>query len=374
MALWEEAMPFLVAAVRADGAAVLAGVPDTEVDTAAGVGRRLLWGILGGQVAGARLPELLAPLAASPDDAGVLDALGGEVAAALHDDAHLQVSAAQTLTGFYRREIEAGSTEAMVQLGDFLRTQDDLDGARAAYQQAIDCGDVRAMLRLARLLRGDVGDAEGARGWFQRVIDGGDAKAAAEASVDLGHLLVMFQHDGDGARAAFQQAIDSGHAECAPDGHLAPADSGAAGDGLMGLLGDYDGIVASGERSWSARISVQVGDPGSAVMKGAGIITSLAAQAGMPHWPAVRVEAVRDDVLDEDLARSQLPELVSVPEAAAILGVSPQRVHQLATQHAEFPQPAYELKVGRLWFRAGIEAFAERERKPGRPALARAAG
>jgi hypothetical protein len=144
----------------------------------------------------------------------------------------------------------------------------------------------------------------------------------------------------------------------APDGHLAPADSGAAGDGLMGLLGDYDGIVASGERSWSARISVQAGDPGSAVMKGAGIITSLAAQAGMPHWPAVRVEAVRDDVLDEDLARSQLPELVSVPEAAAILGVSPQRVHQ----------------VGRLWFRAGIEAFAERERKPGRPALARAAG
>lgn len=40
MALWEEAMPFLVAAARAYGTGVLAGAPD--VDTAAGVGRGLL--------------------------------------------------------------------------------------------------------------------------------------------------------------------------------------------------------------------------------------------------------------------------------------------------------------------------------------------
>src|ERR1039457_5409949 len=115
VALWEEAMPFLVAAVRADGAAVLAGAPDAEGDTATGVGRRLLWEVFGGQAAGARLPEALAALAASPDDAGVLDALGDVVAAALYDDPDLQASVVETLTGFYRREIEAGSTEAMVQ-------------------------------------------------------------------------------------------------------------------------------------------------------------------------------------------------------------------------------------------------------------------
>jgi hypothetical protein len=47
VALSEEVMPFLVAAVRADGAAVLAGAPDAEADTAAGVGRRLLWEVFG---------------------------------------------------------------------------------------------------------------------------------------------------------------------------------------------------------------------------------------------------------------------------------------------------------------------------------------
>jgi hypothetical protein len=128
-------MPFLVAAIRADGGAVLAGAPDAEADAAAGVGRRLLWGIFGGEAAGARLPEPLAALVASPDDAGVLDALGDEVAAALHDVPRLQASVVEMLTGFYRREIEAGSSEAMVQMGDFLRTQDDLDGARAVYRR-----------------------------------------------------------------------------------------------------------------------------------------------------------------------------------------------------------------------------------------------
>lgn len=44
VALWEELMPFLVAAVRAHGAAVVAGALDAEADTAAGVGRRVLWG------------------------------------------------------------------------------------------------------------------------------------------------------------------------------------------------------------------------------------------------------------------------------------------------------------------------------------------
>ena len=252
-------MPFLVAAVRAYGAAVLAGAPDAEADTAAGVGRRLLWEVLGGQAAAARLPEPLAALVASPDDAGVLDALGDVVAAALYDDPDLQASVVETLTGFYRREIEAGSTEAMVQLGDFLRTQDDLDGARAAYQQAIDCGDVHAMLSLARLLRGDVGNAEGARGWFQRAIDGGDAEVAAEAMVDLGHLLVMFQHDADGARAAFQQAIDSGHAEWAPAamvglGHLLRRQGDSAG-----ARAAYQQAVDSGHADWAANALVMLG-------------------------------------------------------------------------------------------------------------------
>ena len=97
------------------------------------------------------------------------------------------------------------------------------------------------------------------------------------------------------------------------------------------------------------------------------MIEALAVKAGMPAWPAVRVEAVRQDVLAEQLAHPSLPDLVSAPEAADILGVKPQRIHQLVTEHGDFPEPAYELRAGKLWLRAAIEAFAQRKRQPGRP-------
>ena len=260
MALWQEVMPFLAAAVRAYGAAVLAGAPGAEADTQAGVGRRLLRVVLGGQAAGGPLPELLATLVASPDDSGARQALGDGVAAALDDDPQLKAEVIEILTGFYRRESAARSTEAMVQQGDLLRTLDDLDGARAAYQQAVDGGDVPAMLSLAHLLMADLGDAEGAQAWFRRAIGSGNAAVAAEALVELGHLLVLFQRDTEAARVAFQQAIDSGHPEWAPAGmvglgHLLRKQGDSAG-----ARAAYQQAVDSGDPDCAAEALVMLGD------------------------------------------------------------------------------------------------------------------
>jgi hypothetical protein len=48
--------------------------------------------------------------------------------------------------------------------------------------------------------------------------------------------------------------------------------------------------------------------------------------------------------------------------------VSTQRLHELATGKAGFPEPIYELRTGKLWLRSAIEAFGRQwERKPGRP-------
>jgi hypothetical protein len=142
----------------------------------------------------------------------------------------------------------------------------------------------------------------------------------------------------------------------------------AAADRLMDLLAGYDGIVSAGAGAWDATISIQATGPGEAVLLGAELIAAQAVKAGMPHWPAVRLEVVRQDILDAENARPTLPELVSGPEAAEILGVSPQRLHELAAGHAGFPEPMYELRAGKLWLRDAIEAFAMRwERKPGRP-------
>ena len=141
----------------------------------------------------------------------------------------------------------------------------------------------------------------------------------------------------------------------------------AATDGLMDLLEDYDGVVSSGPGSWDAIVTIPANDPRDAAEEAARMIEALAAKAGMPAWSAVRVEAVRQDVLAEQLARPSLPDLVSAPEAADILGVKPQRIHQLVIEHGDFPEPAYELRAGKLWLRAAIEAFAQRKRQPGRP-------
>ena len=74
-------------------------------------------------------------------------------------------------------------------------------------------------------------------------------------------------------------------------------------------------------------------------------------------------------MLDAANARPTLPELVSLlPEAAELLGVSPQRVREISANHAGFPAPMCELATGKLWLEEAIDAFAQPwERKPGRP-------
>jgi hypothetical protein len=139
-------------------------------------------------------------------------------------------------------------------------------------------------------------------------------------------------------------------------------------DDYMDAVAAYDGVVGGGRDLWDARISVQAEDAAHASMTGAEVVRELAVKAGLPDWPLVRVEATQHDVLDEQLAWPNYPDLVSGPEAAELLGVSRQRLHQLAHEHADFPEPLYRLRVGPLWVRSGIEAFGRRwERKPGRP-------
>jgi hypothetical protein len=153
----------------------------------------------------------------------------------------------------------------------------------------------------------------------------------------------------------------------APAGVLHAAVEDPAADRLMDLLEDHDGVVSAGTSSWSATVSIQAPSSSEAARDGVALVESLAAEAGMQPWPAVRLEAVRQDILEAENARPTLPELVSAPEAADILHVTPQRLHQLAAENAAFPEPMYELRTGKLWLRAAIEAFATRERKPGRP-------
>ena len=107
----------------------------------------------------------------------------------------------------------------------------------------------------------------------------------------------------------------------------------------MDLLAAHDGVVSAGGGAWSATVSVQAEQARSAADMGGALIEGQAAEAGLPGWPVVRLEAVRQDVLDAENERPTLPALVSAPEAAEILGVSAQRVHELAAAIPGFPKP-----------------------------------
>lgn len=60
---------------------------------------------------------------------------------------------------------------------------------------------------------------------------------------------------------------------------------------------------------------------------------------------------------DVDSEIADLPECVGVGEAASILGVSKQRVAQLA-QRPDFPEPAFRLRATPVWREADIRQFA----------------
>lgn len=84
------------------------------------------------------------------------------------------------------------------------------------------------------------------------------------------------------------------------------------------------------------------------------------------------IEAVVEDRYLATANEPTVPELVSSVEAGEILGVSRQRIAQLAGSHARFPKPLYELRTGPLWTRTAIDWFATNvERRPGRPSSTR---
>ena len=96
-------------------------------------------------------------------------------------------------------------------LGALLSGAGDVEGARAAYQRAVDTSDSElapyAALNLGSMLA-EHGDVEGARAAYQRAIDSGGPELSPLASLNLGILLARHS-DIEGARAALEVAIHS---------------------------------------------------------------------------------------------------------------------------------------------------------------------
>ncbi len=91
----------------------------------------------------------------------------------------------------------------------------------------------------------------------------------------------------------------------------------------------------------------------------------------MPSHAARMTCAVSLDntqVSEQDCAMTH--HLVGATEAAEVLGVTRQRIHQLASQ-PEFPKPEVELTAGKVWRREDVERWMKehRDEAPGPKAL-----
>jgi hypothetical protein len=84
-------------------------------------------------------------------------------------------------------------------------------------------------------------------------------------------------------------------------------------DAAMGVFTDltqpYDGsIIASAEPPrWTATVSIEAAGAADAVAEAVRLVTTLAADAGVPGWPVVRATAVRADMIDSDSANPGAP-------------------------------------------------------------------
>ncbi|MGH8867121.1 MAG: hypothetical protein ACRDYU_03885 [Actinomycetes bacterium] len=151
----------------------------------------------------------------------------------------------------------------------------------------------------------------------------------------------------------------------------------ATWDSLTAALERYSpalGLTADGRRL-SAQLTV-LGEKSApdAVVAAANALEEAATAAGLVLDDPDTFEVQPWAEFERAMSTPEAPDIVSAVEAAEILGVSRQRLHQLRARE-DFPTPLYELRTGPLWTRAGIELFGQEwTRRPGRPPASSAAG
>lgn len=136
---------------------------------------------------------------------------------------------------------------------------------------------------------------------------------------------------------------------------------------LVDALVRFHASVGYGKTRISASLSLTAASPLEAAEKGAKVF--LAALKRPARLEAVEVKSVTD--LDKELSRPNYPQLVGVAEVASLLGVSRQRVSELARTDY-FPAPLAHLAAGPVWDRISLTYFLETwertpRRKRGRP-------
>ncbi len=117
----------------------------------------------------------------------------------------------------------------------------------------------------------------------------------------------------------------------------------------------YEGAASGDESHWSARVTIRqdaaVRTAAQAATAAERYVRDAAGQVGLPDWPITQTDVI--------------PEMLGSKDAAALLGVSRQRLHELRSS-GRFPVPAAELGNSPVWLRSALDDFIARwRRQPG---------
>ena len=167
----------------------------------------------------------------------------------------------------YRDAMEAGYTEAAAEAavtqGDLLKERGDFNGAREAWQRAVDLNHPQYSPSAAFDLGGHFREAEmidDAIAAYRRVLDWPKSPDAGMAIINVGVLLEQVKGDRDGARAAYEQAVDSADLDASLWGtwylgHMLQDE----GD-LDGACRKYEVVVRSSHPELAPKVAIELGE------------------------------------------------------------------------------------------------------------------
>ncbi len=130
---------------------------------------------------------------------------------------------------------------------------------------------------------------------------------------------------------------------------------------ILEALKDHSPAMSVGPQAIGVTFDVIADDAEAAIQEALRVF-----RRALPDLEPVEVKVQTVEEQERQLAESNIPELLGVAEVAEALGVSKQRVSELASQES-FPLPIARLRSGPIWQRSALARFMRAwNRRPGR--------
>jgi len=140
---------FVTKAVEGYGDRVLNRAEDPAATGPESVGHELARLIFGRAEEVGVIPAPLAELVEQPGSERAWLSVDSHVEDVLESDPGLAADVAEVLAGYYRQQLESGDGRALSDVGDLL-WHDDPELARTAFERAVQAGNKRALVSMAR--------------------------------------------------------------------------------------------------------------------------------------------------------------------------------------------------------------------------------